>query len=146
MNSPNRESPADIEGLEYDWLGCDSRGSLALFSTAGAGYAPIEFLRNVDKHSEAIAALLNLPPSTEAQFAPSVAPGRVNTWKLAAERGLYAYDCDPNGGPYQLVAAPVVPSHVDTLPQLIVTVAVKIERLRFEDSAAIREDMLGGPR
>ena len=112
--------------MEYDWLGCDLNGYFALFSTAGAGYAPAEFLRDVEAHDIAIQAILALPATTAARFAPSVASGLVNTWRLVAERGLYAYDCDPTGGPYRLVAAPVVPAKADDLPPAFTDVANKV--------------------
>jgi hypothetical protein len=34
------KSAIEIQGFEYDWLGVDDSGCVALFSTAGAGYAP----------------------------------------------------------------------------------------------------------
>src|SRR5262245_42224964 len=100
-----KKSPADIRGLEYDWIGMDADGHVAFFSTAGGGYAPDELLRDTDLYDEAIEAILAVPARTEARFAPALAPGRENTWKLMAERGLFAFDSDPHGGPYRLVSA-----------------------------------------
>lgn len=145
MTSATPKSAADIQGLEYDWLGSDLSGCVALFSTAGAGYAPMEFLRDTDAHDTAIQAVLALPASTAAQFSPHLAPGLVNTWRLVAERGLYAYDCDPNGGPYRLVAAPVVPAKAEALPTVVADVAVRLRyALRFETQAVVTEEMLLG--
>ena len=145
MTSTTSKSPADIQGMEYDWLGSDLGGCIALFSTAGAGYAPTEFLRDTDAHDSAIQAVLALPATTEARFFPHVAPGLVNTWRLVAERGLYAYDCDPNGGPYRLVAAPVVPAKADTLPPAVADVATKVRcPMRFETQTVVAEGMLNG--
>lgn len=90
---------AQVLGFEYDWLACDSNSNIALFSTAGAGYAPKEFLRNTEAHDNAIAAILALPATTLARFSPTLAPSLSNTWRLVAERGLFAFDCNPNGGP-----------------------------------------------
>ena len=89
------KSAGEIQGFEYDWLASDEGGCVALFSTAGAGYAPREFLLDTDAHDAAIDAVLALPPSTQASFAPDLGPDATNTWKLMAERGIYAYDCDP---------------------------------------------------
>jgi len=38
------KSAFEILGMEYDWLECDSSDHFALFSTAGARYAPAAFL------------------------------------------------------------------------------------------------------
>jgi hypothetical protein len=34
------KSPVEILGFEYDWLGSDGDGRVALFSTAGGSHAP----------------------------------------------------------------------------------------------------------
>lgn len=138
------KSAAEILGIEHDWLGCDSNGHTALFSTAGAGYAPAEFLRDTDAHDIAIPEVLALPPTTEARFFPTVAPRLVNTWRLVAERGLYAYDCDPSGGPYHLVAAPVVAAKGDALPSEVVSVATTVRcPWQFERQTVVTEEMMG---
>lgn len=140
------KSAADVLGLEYDWLGCDSLGHIALFSTAGAGYAPAEFLRDTDAHDIAIQEVLALPATTEARFFPEVAAGLVNTWRLVAERGLYAYDCDPNGGPYRLVAAPLIPAGADALPSTVVAVARRVRcAALFESPTVVTEWLLENP-
>ena len=46
-------------GIEFDWLAVDSRGQVALFTSAGYGAVPEAVLRNVpgvDEASQAIAA------------------------------------------------------------------------------------------
>lgn len=127
MSTPTAKSAAQIVGMEYDWLGCDSKGHIALFSTAAAGYAPAQFLRDTDAHDLAIRGVLALPATTQAQFYPPVSPGLVNTWRLVAERGLYAYDCDPNGRGYCLVAAPSVAVTADRLPLEVARVATGVK-------------------
>ena len=79
MASATPKSAADIQGLEFDWLGSDEVGCVALFSTAGAGCAPAEFLRDTSAHDAAIEAVLALPASTTARFAPELAPGLPHT-------------------------------------------------------------------
>ncbi|MBI5542656.1 MAG: hypothetical protein HY901_02115 [Deltaproteobacteria bacterium] len=122
--------PTDIRGFEYDWLGCDAVGKVAFFSTAGGGYAPEEFLRDTDLFEAAIDILLACPLTTKARFAPQLSPGYENTWQLLAERGVFAYDSDPHGGPYRLVAAPEVPASLGHLPQGVVAV---VRRIHFRD-------------
>lgn len=144
MVSATSKMTADIQGIEYDWLGCDSNGHIALFSTAGAGYAPPEFLRDTDAHDIAIQEILALPSTTEVRFFPVVGSGLVNTWRLVAERGLYAYDCDPSGGPYRLVAAPVVAAKADALPRAVLEVATRVRCPgHFVGHPVVTREMLG---
>lgn len=131
MTSMSREQ---IAGFEYDWLACDAAGHVALFSTAGSGHAPEEFLRDPDAHDAAIAAILAHPSSTTAKVAPAIAPGLTNTWKMVAERGLYAFDGDPSGGPYRLVAAPDRPVRVTSMPAQVAEVVSRLALpLRFAE-------------
>lgn len=106
----------DIAGYEYDWLAVDGDGHVALFSTAGSGFAPESFLRDIDAHDVAIEAILSAPPTTSVRFSPDVPPDRDNTWRRVAERGVFAFDTDPTGGPYRLVAAPGEPAKLGQLP------------------------------
>ncbi|MBN9161812.1 MAG: hypothetical protein BGO98_46775 [Myxococcales bacterium 68-20] len=141
MASATPKSAADIQGLEFDWLGSDEVGCVALFSTAGAGCAPAEFLRDTSAHDAAIEAVLALPASTTARFAPELAPGLPNTWRVVAERGLYAFDCAPTGAPYRIVAAPAVPIRLGALPASVADVVARIRlALRFEDQTIVPDD------
>lgn len=133
----------DVAGLEYDWIASDATGHVALFSTAGAGYAPPAFLRDTDAHDAALRVVLGLPATTEAEFYPAVAAGLANTWRLVAERGLFAYDASPSGGPYRKVAAPVVATRLDALPPAVAAVARAIGCVgRFEAHEVVNEEML----
>ena len=64
------KSADEIQGFEFDWLATDVDGHVALFSTAGGGFAPEAFLLDTDAHNAAIKALLASPPRTKARFAP----------------------------------------------------------------------------
>ena len=143
MTSRTPKAAIEIQGFEYDWLGCDDGGCVALFSTAGAGYAPKAFLRDTDAHHIAIDAVLALTATTEASFAPDLDPSCINTWRLVAERGLYAYDSDPNGGPYHLVAAPAVPVRLNELPPNVAYVATAVRcTVRFESTSIVTDELL----
>lgn len=120
----------DISGFEYDWIATDAVGHVAIFSTAGAGFVPSKFLDNVEAHDAAIDAIMDSPIRCQASFFPDIAPGLVNTWRDAAMRGLFAFDSDPNGGPYRLVAAPLLPIHVRDLPASVVGT---VERMKLDD-------------
>jgi hypothetical protein len=133
------KNPTDICGLEYDWLATDADGHVAFFSTAGGGYAPDEFLSDTDLHDAAIEAILALPALTDARFAPSLPPGHQNTWKLMAERGVFAFDSDPHGGPYRLVSAPQQPARASDLPEAVVRAATRfvLAHLRFAHTSEL---------
>jgi hypothetical protein len=113
----------DIWGMEADWLACDADYRVAVFSTAGSGFAPQEYLDDIDVHHSAIKAILNRPPSTRARLV------------AAAEQGLYAFDNDPSGGPYTLVAAPERATTVGELPAELTPLIARIRfrTLRFAD-------------
>jgi hypothetical protein len=129
-----------IEGLEYDWIAIDTDGYVALFSTAGAGHAPDEFLRDTEAHDAAIEVLLGLEPTTTVRFAPLIGPNRKNTWQSVAERGVFAFDSDPAGGPYRLVSAPVSPAHASTFPTVVRDAASAIVlEVRFREIGVVPE-------
>jgi hypothetical protein len=132
----------DAEGLEYDWLAVDAEGFVALFSTAGAGFAPAELLRDPEGFDAAISAILKTPARTAADCGRDLPPGRVNTWRLVAERGLFAFDSDPLGGPYQLIAKPHIPVRAADLPTAIASVAGRIvlPAVSFKSANEVNED------
>jgi hypothetical protein len=138
------KSPEDILGFEFDWLASDADGHVAFFSTAGGGYAPEEFLQDTDVHDAAIDAILASPVRTRARFAPEVHSDAQNTWKLMAERGLFAFDSDAHGGPYRLVAAPESPIRIADLPETIGSIVGRIvlRGLSFVQSREIATRLL----
>ena len=138
------KSADDIWGAEYDWLAGDGDGHVALFSTAGGGYAPDAFLQDTDAHAAAIRAVLACPTNTSARFAPTLAANCENTWKLVAQRGLFAFDADVDGGPYRLVAAPEAAINVDHLPDAVGALIrhLTFPRLRFVDLTTLSSHAL----
>lgn len=138
------KSANEILGMEFDWLASDADGYVALFSTAGGGYAPDEFLRDTDAHDAAIDVVLASPASTVARFAPELAPGLKNTWRMVAERGLFAFDSDPHGGPYRMVAAPVDPIRIADLPRRVndIVERLKLRQVRFADQSVVPTELL----
>jgi hypothetical protein len=146
---PTEAQPEDfLRGLDCDWLARDADDHVALFSTAGGGYTPEGFVQNTDAHIAAIDAILALAPSTSARFAPELGAGYTNTWRLVAERGLFAFDSDFRGadfpgGPYCLVACPETPVTAGDLPSAVVKVLAQMHfrRLRFATLTTISADM-----
>lgn len=143
----------DIEGYEYDWLAHDRVGFVAMFSTAGGGVAPDVFLNDTGAHDRAIDAILELPPTTEAELATELRSGLPNRWKAMALRGFFSFDADPNGGPYRLESAPAVPLLLSQLPQSVASVVMTIRftMLQFDvakkiSSADVRRVRQSWPR
>ena len=138
----------EIRGLEYDWIALDAEGRVALFSTAGAGFAPSAFLEATDAYDGALAAILEGPATTVPRLAPDLASSMENTWRLAAERGLFAFDCDPNGGPYRIVAAPMIPRLVGAMPPSVAAVISRIHLrwIRFDAVSTLTERELRGTK
>lgn len=137
-------SAEDIRGLEFDWLASDGDGNVGFFSTAGGGFAPEEFLQDADAHERAIDSILSLAPRTLASCTRQSRPGLTNTWQMMAERGIFAFDSDPLGGPYQRVASPAVPIPTDDLPDEAAEVARRntYPHLRFYALTEISADQL----
>ena len=138
------KSADDPLGFEFDWLARDADDHVGLFSTAGGGYAPPEFLRDTDAHDAGIEAILALRASTTVRFAPQLRPGLTNTWRLVAERGLFAFDSDSHGGPYLLVAAPDTPALATELPPIVARVLENLQyrHLQFTALTTISSDSL----
>lgn len=63
---------------------------------------------------------------------------------MMAERGVFAFDSDPEGGPYVLEASPIVPIQLDELPPIASEVARRLvfPRLRFDKMKKIPVDLL----
>jgi hypothetical protein len=120
------KSPVEILNQEYDFLACDRDGCVGLFSTAGHGPVPDTFLEDVDGHDRAIAWILAQSAQTRATTFPAIGPGLVNTWKMAADRGLFAFDWEPSYGPYLLVAIPEVSLNVAELPEHVRSVIARV--------------------
>ncbi len=141
MASKTRE---EVTGIEFDWLAIDGEGNVAFFSTAGGGYAPSAFLADTDAHDAAIADLLAMLPRTEARFLREISADREDTWRMMAERGVFAFDSDPTGGPYRLVAAPKAPIRPEQLPATVARVVASLayEHLRFSELQEMDDALL----
>src|SRR5262249_46321910 len=112
----------DTARWEYDWLASDLDGNFGYFTSAALSSAPATFLAGTSGHL-AIKATLDLPTSTTAKYAPHLAPRFENTWRLMAERGLFAYDSDPYRDAYLLVAEPRLPARLRDVPDIARIVA-----------------------
>ncbi|MCO7227504.1 hypothetical protein [Pleionea sp. CnH1-48] len=131
----------DILGYEYDWLATDRLGYVALFSTAGLGYAPLPFLEDTDLYDDTIEAILCLSVSTASKVYPKIDIEHDNTWKRVSERGLYSFDADVNTGIYHVASIPQEPLLLHELPKNIASVIerVKLESVLFNEASIISE-------
>jgi len=109
---------------------------VALFSTAGGGYAPEEFLEDVEAHERAIGLVL------------AALPGGDDTWSRCRERGLSAYDSDYLGSPYRRIAAPKRALRLEELPPQVVEVVRRVvfNGLRFSEASELSGELLKGSR
>jgi hypothetical protein len=138
----------DIAGIEYDWVGCDRFGHVAFFSTAGAGYPPAGLLQNVDLHDAAIDALLQTPPSSTGRCVATTPGNLPNPWQAMMERGLFAYDSHPNGGPYARCAVPGTPATLASLPEVVQRAArtVAMPAVDFRTARVLDRDQIDSAR
>ncbi len=121
-----RES--QTRGMEVDWIACDLVDQIALFSTAGFGLAPRVVEDNLELYLDAVHAILARPIVGPAACELELGPGVMNTWKLAAERGVFALDYDSHSDLYAMIA---VPSRRITLRDVPAELAEIIARVRF---------------
>jgi hypothetical protein len=85
----------ELCGMEFDWFAADSDGNLALFATAGEGFVP----KSAAKHHAQHVALSD-PLPTPRMGTPEV-------WKDYAALGLYVFDWNLPGGPYEKRESPI---------------------------------------
>ncbi|HSN28612.1 MAG TPA: hypothetical protein VLT45_20140 [Kofleriaceae bacterium] len=114
--------------MEVDWLACDLVDQIAFLSTAGFGLAPRAVEDNLELYLGAVRAILARPMVGPATCELELAPGLTNTWKLAAERGVFALDYDSHSGRYAMIA---VPSRRITLRDVPAELAEAIAMVRF---------------
>lgn len=105
---------AELEGREFDWYAIDNEGNLALFSTAGEGLIPAMVIDNYQIHDDV----------SEAIEAPNW--GSSEVWSDYASLGMYVFDWDLPGGPYQRERVPTKDMSQE-LKQKILKAAVKLD-------------------
>lgn len=130
----------DIWGSEHDWIGIDEDGHVAMFSTAGGGYASASYLRDPEAHERAIASLLELPVIATPVGTPLKYP--FDVWERVVERGLYVFDSDPTGLPYKRIGVPSAPIHVSQLSLLDDLKGAVLRGLRFAVTDTLTQEML----
>lgn len=132
-------SATDVLGFEYDWLARDADGYVALFCTAGGGYAPPGLLDDPDAHHAACEAALAMPQTTSGTLADE---DHQRVWLGMVERGAYVFDADSFGGDYRRIGAPNHPLNIDAFPAAVREVAIVIADLRFASAPSVASELL----
>lgn len=100
-----------------EWYATDAHGRIGVLSTNGPGWVPRAAFRDFESHMALARFLSALPivgkPEMLIRFTSA------DTWRDAAERGLYGYvyleDRLPDAG-YRLAARPAVALTLDSIP------------------------------
>ena len=104
-------------GIEFDWLGVDRRGQVAVFTTSGYGAVPVDVNVHVNDVDRAIDHLHRMPVIGGADhIVVPASHGNYADWYTYSAQGFYAYDWDLWHGPYLRLAAPTVPLAFSKLP------------------------------
>lgn len=140
-----QELPRDhpLWGREFDWLGTDHHGHVAVFSNAGCGPLPEtvnECLADVDA---ALERADELPAIGSAGNIENCGDGDYCFWYSYSAKGFYAYDWRVGGGPYRRLSSPTVPISIDRLPDQLQAVArLAVFAVDFADEPEITIECL----
>ena len=134
-------------GIEFDWLGVDRQGHVAVFTTAGYGPVPVD----VNQHHVGVDAALDrvseLPVTGSAgDIVRRAAGGDYSDWDAYSAKGFYAYDWQVWDGPYQRLSSPTVPLSISQLPADLRAVAHFVEfPVSFADAPEITVEYVDLP-
>jgi len=100
--NPEIRSADDLRGIDSDWLARDADDYVGPSSALqGGGYTPEGFVQNLDAHVAAHRCDSCIAPDRlRRNLRRSCVPGFTNTWRLVAERGLFAFDSDFRGADF----------------------------------------------
>jgi hypothetical protein len=125
-------------GEEFDWLGVELQGHVAVFTTAGFGPIPMA----VDPHLTDVDAALDQVrqlPDLESPAEIRLRFGHYSDWHAYSAKGFYGYDWDEaSSRRYERRASPAAPISVSQLPAEIRAVAQLVEfPVKFADISSI---------
>ena len=104
-------------GIEFDWLGVDDQGHVAVFTTAGYGPVPEDVNQHLADVDAALDRVRELPVTGSAgDIVQRPAGGDYSDWHAYSAKGFYAYDWQVWHGPYQRLSSPTVPVSISQLP------------------------------
>jgi len=120
-----RELPRDhlLWGREFDWLGIDRHGQVAVFSNAGYGPLPEAVTERLAEVDAVLERAGELPAIGSAVGIEDSGDGDYSFWYSYSAKGFYAYDWRVWDGPYRRLSSPTVPVAIDRLPDQLQAVA-----------------------
>ena len=126
-------------GIEFDWLGVDREGHVAVFTTAGYGLVPADVNQHLADVDAALDRVKELPVTGSAgDIIRRSAGGDYPDWYAYSAKGFYAYDWQVWHGPYQRLSAPTAPISIGQLPAARLAIACFAEFLvSFADEPEI---------
>ncbi|WUJ68530.1 hypothetical protein OG809_25890 [Kribbella soli] len=110
---------SELWGREWDFLAVDQCGQVAVLSTAGYGPIPPAVLAARETVERAIDDLMRQPVITSAVPTDPDRSGNYSDWYAVSARGFYAFDWHVWHGPYEPIATPADPLHVEHLPDVL---------------------------
>ena len=133
-------------GWDFDWLGVDADGHVAVFSS-GYGAVPLEVNLHVDDVDAARYQIDTFPLLGVARDLVRESPrGDYSRTSALSARGFFNYDWKGYHGPYVRLSAPSVPLAVTALPAHIQRVArLAIFHVRFADTPEFALDYVEPP-
>src|SRR5690348_8658201 len=130
-------------GREFDWLGIDRNGRVAVFSNAGYGPLPETVNERLADVDAALERAGELPVIGSAGNLESSGGGDCSFWYSCSAKGFYAYDWGEWGGPYRRLSSPTVPISIDRLPeQLAAAARLAVFPVDFADESEITIECL----
>ena len=130
-------------GREFDWLGIDRRGRVAVFTNAGYGPLPEIVHERVADVDAALERASELPIIGSAGNVEDPGSSDYSFWYSYSAKGFYAYDWRVWGGPYRRLSSPTVPVSIDWLPDQLQAVArLAVFPVDFADESEITIECL----
>jgi hypothetical protein len=126
-------------GIEFDWLGVDHHGQVAVFTTAGYGAVPVNVTQRLADVDEAVDQVGQLPViGSGSNLVRRSADGDYSSWHAYSAKGFYAYDWQVWHGPYQRLSSPTVPVSINQLPEELQAVCrLAVFPMNFADEPEI---------
>ena len=99
--------------VEFDWLGVDKLGQIAMFSSFNKGFIPNLITKSFDKYQQLDITIDSLKIITQA-ILYTKRKGKFQDWILYSQKGFFAYDYqdahrDTKLGQYDLISKPANP-------------------------------------
>jgi hypothetical protein len=130
--------------IEFDWLGVDQVGQLAIFSSVGKAFIPSKVVSSCEKYQH-LARVINSLPAISKAILCTKEKGVFDDWKMCSQKGLFAFDYQDihrtnKLNQYDLICKPESPLlsnqfaefnlFIDVIPQF---------NVRFEDDIEIHQ-------